>query len=167
VWELTPSKSLEVSNKRTGQLRLNVQLTDINQKLRDGRYYRVAVRRLQGDRSPAMIASVLQLKKRLEAQGYSLFLNDFLQGGNAATVANEDLSAYFSAELLASAYKSMGLIGSDESLSAYGPQFWLQPGDIPLQGGILGPCVAIERSFEPLSKTYLVKDEVGPDEDHS
>lgn len=46
VWELMPSKSLEVSSKRTGQVKLVVQLTDINQKLRDGRYHRVAVRKV-------------------------------------------------------------------------------------------------------------------------
>ncbi len=52
VWEFTPNKSLEVSNKNVGQFRLNVQLTDINTKMRDPRFYRVAVRKLVCERTP-------------------------------------------------------------------------------------------------------------------
>ncbi len=156
VWELTPSKSLEVSNKRTGQLKLNVQLTDINSKLRDGRYYRVAVRRLDCPRTPEQIQKVMQLKKQLELQGYSRFLKDFLE---ETQLADEDLSAFFSAELVASAYKAMGLIGADEPLSEYGPQFWLHEGAIHFDNvATLLPCVLIERNYESFSKTYLVKE---------
>merc|ERR1712065_58325 len=43
VWELQPSKSLEI--KSDGKLNLNVQLTDINSKIRDGKYFRIAVRK--------------------------------------------------------------------------------------------------------------------------
>ncbi len=156
LWELTPSKSIEVSNKRTGQLKLNVQLTDINSKLRDGRYYRVAVRRLECERTQERVQNVMQLKKQLETQGYSRFLDHFLE---ETQLANEDLSAFFSAELLASAYKAMGLISADDPLSLYGPKFWLQEGTVAFQGGAtLGPCVLVERNFEPLSKTYIVKE---------
>jgi hypothetical protein len=134
-----------------------VQLTDINSKLRDGRYHRVAVRRLDCPRTHGQIQKVMQLKKQLEVQGYSRFLKDFME---ETQLADEDLSAFFSAELVASAYKAMGLIGPDEPLSKYGPQFWLGEGAIHFDNsaGTLLPCVLIERNYESLSKSYLVKE---------
>jgi hypothetical protein len=151
VWELTPSKSMEVANKRTGQVKLVVQLTDIHQKLRDGRYHRVAVRRLDCDRTPERLHSVLQLKKQLEVHGYSAFINNMAD-------SDEDLSAHFSAELIALAYQKMGLIAQDRAISELGTSFWLQDGDIQLEGGVLKSCVVIERSYEPMSKAYVVKE---------
>lgn len=172
VWELMPSKSLEVVNKRTGQVKLVVQLTDINQKLRDGRYHRVAVRhvsfgqrqkevsfllpscfvQLECNRTAERLQSLMLLKKRLEVQGYNAVLNHLAD-------KDEDVSAHFSAELVSLAFQSMGLLPESAEPSSLGPQFWLSDSDIPLQdGALLKQCVLVERSYEPMSKMYIVRE---------
>ena len=164
VWELTPSKSLDVSDKRTGMMKLNVQLTDIRSKLRDGKYFRVAVRKLDCERTSQMVTDVMALKKEIEAQdGFARFLTDFVEN-TQYKLASEDLSAHFSAELLATAYKTMGLIPMEAPLSNYGPQFWLQEGPIDFNGAQLQPCVQIERSYEAFSKSFIINQskEVSP-----
>ncbi len=72
---------------------------------------------------------------------------------------DDDLSAHFSAELVSLAFQKMGLLPSHVQPTDLGPQFWLKDGDIALEdGAVLKPCVLVERTYEPMSKTYVVKE---------
>lgn len=157
VWEFAPNKSLEVSDKVTGSFRLNVQLTDINTKLRDPRYYRVAVRKLECVRTPEMMRELMKLKKKLEAEGFQGSLPKVVSDLEELSPA-DDLSALFSAELLAVAFRVMKLLPDQGDIMQYGPSFWTQDKVIDLQDGAkLLPCIHIERATDPVSRTMTLK----------
>lgn len=156
VWEFAVSKSLEVSDKTTGRFKLNAQLTDMGTKLRDARYYRVAVRKLVCERTPAMMSALMALKKRLETKGFEGSLSVLVENRSLPT---EDLSALYSGELLAMAFREMGLLPADCDPGQYPPSFWTQPGAVELQGGaVLEPCVHIERFHDPSSRSMMAKE---------
>ena len=141
----------------SGKVRKGVELLPLTRKIYSGWYDRVAIRRLtgiDGDKRAQMYQDLLAFRKEVQGRPYEkdkieLILSTVdVQEKYLSFLRNteEDLSSLFCSELVAEAYKRMGLLGDKKLSNAYTPDDFAK--DLPLNFGELEQAVFIELRFD-------------------
>lgn len=143
LWESTTLS--DIADLRSGEPRRGVQLVPLSERVR--RYAgAIAVRRLfgvtlgSGDR-----AALKALRRELRGRPYERSCLDLARAvWDGAGGANaEDLSSLFCSELVAEAYRALGLLGDGVPSSEYTPADFAAHSRLELARGRLGPEIVL------------------------
>lgn len=143
----------------SGKVRKGVELLPLSRKIFSGWYNRVAIRRLTGidnEKRAQMYEDLLAFRKEVQGRPYEQHMIELLlssinvQEKYLTFLRNteEDLSSLFCSELVAEAYKRMGLLGSERLSNTYTPDDFSSAQDLELKFGQLEPEVYIELKFD-------------------
>ena len=143
----------------SGKVRKGVELLPLTRKIFSGWYDRVAIRRLTGidsNKRAQMYQDLLVFRKEVQGRPYEKDRIELLlsvidaQEKYLSFLRNteEDLSSLFCSELVAEAYKRMGLLGGKKISNEYTPDDFSTAKDLSLNFGKLEPEVYIELKFD-------------------
>ena len=145
----------------SGKVERGVELLPLRHQIYSGWYERVAVRRLTGvddEKRKQMYKDLLKFRKEMQGRPYEKsdlelarsaldFQEEYL---SFLHNSHEDLSSLFCSELVAEAYKRMGILKTDKLSNNFTPDDFSSARDskLTLNFGKLEPEVYIELKFE-------------------
>ena len=145
----------------SGKVVRGVELLPLRHQIYSGWYERVAVRRLTGvddEKREQMYKDLLKFRKEMQGRPYETsdlelarsaldFQEEYL---SFLRNSHEDLSSLFCSELVAEAYKRMGILKTDKLSNEFTPDDFSSARDskLTLNFGKLEPEVYIELKFE-------------------
>lgn len=142
----------------SGNVRKGVELLPLMHQIYSGWYECVAVRRLTGvddEKRNEMYKQLLSFRKKVQGRPYETSDLELIRSGldedHLSFLKNdtEDLSSLFCSELVAEAYKFMGLLKPDDKLSNnFTPDDFTSGSDLTLEFGQLEPEVYIKLEFK-------------------
>lgn len=144
---------------QSGKVLKGVEVLPLRQKIFSGWYNLVAVRRLTGidqEQREEMYAKLLEFREEVQGRPYEKdklelilssidFQEDYL---SFLRNTHEDLSSLFCSELVAAAYKRMGLLKTKKLSNEFTPDDFSNNGDLELNFGQLEPEVYVELKFD-------------------
>ena len=145
----------------SGKVRKGVELLPLRNKIFSGWYDRVAIRRLSGiddEKRDEMYKELMKFQREVQGRPYEKNTSELIlsaidvQEEYLSFLRNtkEDLSSLFCSELVAEAYKRMGLLGGKKLSNEYTPDDFASNNDKinPLAFGKLEKEVYIELKFD-------------------
>ena len=158
---LPPLASAGLVDIESGKVRKGVELVPLSLKVFSGWYNRVAVRRLTGidDKQRAeMYEQLLLFRKEVQGRPYEKNTIELILSAVDAQEkylsflrnTHEDLSSLFCSELVAEAYKRMGVLNTTKYSNEFTPDDFSSARDsaLKLNFGTLEPEVYIELKFD-------------------
>ena len=138
-----------------------MELLPLTFQIYSGWYERVAVRRLTGiddDKRTEMYKELLRFRKEIQGTPYEKNDLELIRSGlpfaegalSFLQNTTEDLSSLFCSELVAEAYKRMGLLKTERLSNDFTPDDFssARESNLSLEFGQLGPEVYIELKFK-------------------
>lgn len=143
----------------SGKVRRGVELLPLTHKIYSGWYDRVAIRRLTGissDKREEMYHKLLTFRKEVQGRPYEKDIVELIlsaidvQEKYLSFLRNtkEDLSSLFCSELVAEAYKRMGLLDTNKLSNEFTPDDFSSDQDLQLAHGKLEPEIYLELKFD-------------------
>ena len=143
----------------SGKVRKGVELLPLTHKIYSGWYDRVAIRRLTGvdsDKRAQMYQDLLAFRKEVQGRPYEKDLIELIlssidvQEKYLSFLRNtqEDLSSLFCSELVAEAYKRMGLLTTNKLSNEFTPDDFSSAQELQLNFGKLESEVYVELKFD-------------------
>ena len=161
ICSLSPFASAGLVDIESGKVRKGVELVPLSLKVFSGWYDRVAVRRLTGidDKQRAeMYEQLLLFRKEVQGRPYEKNTIELILSAVDAQEkylsflrnTHEDLSSLFCSELVAEAYKRMGVLNTTKYSNEFTPDDFSSARDsaLKLNFGTLEPEVYIELKFD-------------------
>lgn len=145
----------------SGNVRRGVELLPLTYQIYSGWYERVAVRRLTGiddEKRKEMYKGLLRFRQQVQGRPYEKSDLELIRSGldfdekylSFLKNTEEDLSSLFCSELVAEAYKCMGLLDRKKLSNDFTPDDFSSSRDskLTLQFGKLEPEVYIDLKFK-------------------
>ncbi|MCI0681473.1 MAG: hypothetical protein L0Y71_05160 [Gemmataceae bacterium] len=133
LWESTTLTDLEDFD--TGTMTEGVQLVVLSERIKkyDGE---IAVRRLECERTAAMLDNLKQLRLELRGKPYEKAKIELIKAAYDGPWGDniEDLSSLFCSEMVAEAYQAMELLGEDKPSNEYTPADFSTETELDLLG---------------------------------
>ena len=141
----------------SGNVCQGVELLPLTHQIYSGWYEQVAIRRLTGvddEKRHEMYKQLLSFRKKVQGRPYETSDLELIRSGLGEDYLSflqndtEDLSSLFCSELVAAAYKFMGLLKTDKLSNNFTPEDFTSRSELILEFGQLQPEVYIKLEFK-------------------